>query len=184
MTEFQPNSVEQELLLDLCSSIQEWQQSYVNNYSEDTLKIDWSAVSKLMKERKHKVSDVECCRKWKYLAYGKVIKKQNPLEVQSDDEDAFYQPLSAYKRFKEIPSDSSNNDSEVCALVQRQHGDLASSSKIRALSRKIKVPSSILDLFVIESYLLQFLVPEQIPSGVAHLHVPVFSGDYAFQPVQ
>lgn len=92
----------------LCKCIESWQNE-VEKESGNISAFDWTAISMKMKAAGINSSEVECCRIWKYLAYGKLIDSDDILSIDSDEDECFFQPYSAVKRFVENTRSSSDN---------------------------------------------------------------------------
>ncbi len=124
--------------LVLCQCIEDWQESSNIN---DVKKFDWVKISANMNERGCPMSTTECCKVWKYVAYGRLFRDDEVLEIVSDEEDAYHQPLSALKRFKkESPSKpwlAANPEAEVSLLNLCRPGPNLSS--VRMQFKKVKV---------------------------------------------
>ena len=77
---------------------------------------------------------------WKIVAYGKLNRNENVLEAISDDEDAYFQPLSALKRFKKdapaVPLSGGQQIETNLLSVSRPGPNLAT---IRQQFKKVKV---------------------------------------------
>jgi hypothetical protein len=84
--------------LALCECISEWQEE--NDDASCVKKFEWGEISSKMKSRGIFISDIDCCKVWKYIAYGRTIKSEDVLESVSDDDEAYFQPLTAMKRFR------------------------------------------------------------------------------------
>jgi hypothetical protein len=76
----------------LCSVIKE-----ITLFSSE---IDWQKVAEEgYKHRNLFLSEADCCRLWKFLAYGEwYAKKEDALRYESDEEDFFFSPSEAIKR--------------------------------------------------------------------------------------
>lgn len=118
--------------LILCECIEEWQ---VENNSKKYNKFDWNEISLKMISKGYPYPSVQCNRIWKYIAYGK--KSDDSInnniasdhESDSDEEEAYYQPFTAVKRFLSRKED----DKTFLSLNSKSKGlsknDLANTRK-------------------------------------------------------
>ena len=88
-----------ETSLILCECISEWQAETMETGNGS---LDWNEISEKMSLRTGKaISKMDLQTVWKYIAYGKHNQNRSEdidSETFSDNEDPFYQPLSAIKR--------------------------------------------------------------------------------------
>jgi hypothetical protein len=78
--------------------------------------MDWKKIAgEGVKHRNFFLSEADCCRLWKFLAYGEWYqKKEDALVYESDEEDFYFSPSEAIKRHQkrllEIKEKSSLNN--------------------------------------------------------------------------
>ncbi len=129
-----------DMALHLCQCVEDWQALALDN-EQNIKKFNWKEISQKMELKGINFSEADCCKMWKYLAYGKTMSADAATGSLSDDEDAFYQPLTALKRYKHTdgphPWGSNNVRNDANVLKHYRPGpDIA---VMRDQFKKIKV---------------------------------------------
>lgn len=83
-----------EMAFEICKALED----DIKSKSVCTSTFDWNEISQTV-NRKFKLTPIQCCQIWKYLAYGKWLEEENAAE-NSDDEEPYYQPYEAIIRYK------------------------------------------------------------------------------------
>jgi hypothetical protein len=78
----------------LCTAIKEY---FVENTSDS--QINWIVISRNILEKNIDLSPTDCYRLWKLLAYGDWNEEVTKI-AESDDEEVYYSPREALRRFK------------------------------------------------------------------------------------
>jgi hypothetical protein len=147
-------------------------------------KFHWGEISSKMKRRGVVISDVDCCKVWKYIAYGRTMKGEDVLEAVSDDDEAYFQPLTAMKRYRRDGDVKIMPDGNSSVL--NHYGPGPNLMSVRRQFKRVKVLNLITtycQLFFTQ-ICLQFLVPEQIHTGSSTLQPQVYNSEKVFRQLQ
>lgn len=155
------SSSEVDTAIKLCECVSEWQ---LENVGLDHIRtFDWNRISKLLESKGHKMSMSSCCRMWKFIAYGKRMKEEDCLDAISDDDEAYYQPLSALKRFK-------NNETVQSGMSAGDDGEDALTAPVQIKKTQVYIIFSVV-IYLCHHFLftIQLLLPNQLNEGTSRL---------------
>lgn len=118
----------------LCDCVESHLKDVENSGASDNMglsKINWTTISEKMRELNESLTPIDCHRLWKYVAYGVHLTEI----VESDEEDAFTEPIQAYTRYE----DAQNNKKRSRNRNNEEKEEPALAPNFKASSLKSKV---------------------------------------------